>query len=192
MIDYLFHYEKYMPAGMNNCVVNKICRIFENEFDGYLSKKYTQPVFDYTIMKSNVGYTKAIYNEISIIFGKYQNLIESYKKESSKQRTDSSYDAAEKYHRFAESFKMECEKICTNEDELCDIVLDLCYQSTKTKQFAWDVCGQTILNNLLKKNNYTIHIPVHVDCEGDFEYCGEQFKMIESVVEIGGDEDDYT
>lgn len=190
MLDYLFHYEKYMPTGMNDCVVNRICRIFEREFDGYLSQKYEQPSFDYTIMKSNVGYTKSVYSEISNIFKKYQDLIDKYQKESRKQKSDSDFDMAEKYHRFAEMFRIECEKVCTNEDELCDIVLDMCYQSTKTKQFAWDVCGNTILNNLLKNNDYNIHVPVHVDYDGDFEYCGEQFEMRKTKVMIGGDEYD--
>lgn len=186
MITYLDSYYKYMPVGMNECVVNRICHIFENEFDGYLSKKYEQPDFDYSIMKSNVGYSKVVFNSIRDIFNRYIEDMENYKKKSRTQREN--FGWVDKYHMFAENFKVECEKVCSNEDELCDIVLDLCYQTTKTKQFAWDVCGDKILDNLLKKSNNIIHVPVHVESSGDFEYCGEQFEIREVV--IGGNEDD--
>ena len=74
-------------------------------------------------------------------------------------------------------FISACEAICPNEKELCDIVIDLCYSSEKSKQFAWDICGKTIINNLLEKNNYMIHYPVLADGEGEFEFGGEQFVM---------------
>lgn len=186
MITYLDSYYKYIPVGMNECVVNRICRIFEKEFDGYLSKKYEQPNFDYSIMKSNVGYSKVVFNSIRDIFNRYIEDMDNYKKKSKTQREN--FEWAEKYHMFAENFKIECEKACSNESELCDIVLDLCYQTTKTKQFAWDVCGDKILDNLLKNANNIIHVPVRVESNGDFEYCGEQFEMREVI--IGGNEDD--
>ena len=55
---------------------------------------------------------------------------------------------------------MECFKICNNEEQLCNIVLDLCYQKNTSKQFAWDVCGDLIIQRLLQKNNYIINYPV--------------------------------
>ena len=186
MIAYLDSYHKYMPVGTNNCVVNRICHIFEDEFDSYLSKKYEQPEFDYSIMKSNVGYSKVVFSEIQDIFNRYIDDMENYKKKSRNQKE--AVDWVDRYHMFAENFKIECEKVCSNEDELCDIVLDLCYRTFKTKQFAWDVCGDKILDNLLKMSNQTIHIPVHVETNGDFEYCGEQFEMREVVIR-GNDND---
>lgn len=190
MVMYLDSYYRYMPVGINDCVVNRICHIFEHEFDSCLSKKYEQPEFDYSIMKSDVGYSKKVFSDIKDIFNTYIEEMNAYKKTAGMQKDDPDYDIAEKYHRFAEKFRTECEKRCSNEDELCDIVLDLCYQTSKTKQFAWDVCGDKILENLLKKSNNTIHIPVHVETNGDFEYCGEQFEMREVV--IGGGDNDCT
>ena len=137
-------------------------------------------------MKSNVGYSKVVFSEIQGIFNRYIDDMESYKKKSRNQKE--AVDWVDRYHMFAENFKIECEKVCSNEDELCDIVLDLCYRTSKTKQFAWDVCGDKILDNLLKMSNQTIHIPVHIETNGDFEYCGEQFEMREVV--IGGNDND--
>ena len=76
-------------------------------------------------------------------------------------------------------FRSRCEIICPNEDELCNIVVDLAYQTEGTKSFAWDICGDVILKNLLIRKNNTIHYPVITDNDGDFEYCGKNFTMYE-------------
>ena len=39
-----------------------------------------------------------------------------------------------------EEYIRKCVEICPNEDELCNIVLDICYTTNNSKQFAWDVC----------------------------------------------------
>lgn len=192
MITFLNFYERFVPVGNNPCVVNRISWLFERELDGYLSKKYQQPDFDYTIMKSNVGYSKAVFTKISEIYKNYINQLNAYKSNSSydfKSSSDEDWKRLEAYMMFADKFRIECEQICTNEDELCDIVLDLCYQKSSTKQFAWDVCGDKIIENLLRKNDYLYTIPVHTDDKGDFEYAGEQFVMQQ--VYAGGDENDY-
>lgn len=64
----------------------------------------------------------------------------------------------------------------------CDIVLDLCYPFEKSKQFAWDICGETILENLLEQNNRTIHYPVLAADQGTFEFGGEQFYMHQKIL----------
>ena len=72
-------------------------------------------------------------------------------------------------------FRSKCEEICPDRKELCDIVLDICYSSARSKQFAWDICGDTIIDNLLKENNHMISYPVKVQTDGEFVFGGEQF-----------------
>ena len=48
------------------------------------------------------------------------------------------------------TFENECAKLCQDKDALCDIVLDICYKSNNSKQFAWDLCGEVFIKNLLK------------------------------------------
>lgn len=178
MVELLEYYERHIPVGYNPCIVNRICWIFENTFDGYLSKKYVQPHFDYSILKSNVEYSQKNYNSILAIYKEYQKRLDAFQKKMRSEKIDS-FDCWQKRTTFIDWFKKECEQICSNENELCDIVIDICYKSEKTKQFAWDICGDTILQNLLKLNNNVVHYPQLTDENGDFEYCGENFIIKE-------------
>lgn len=80
-------------------------------------------------------------------------------------------------------FKRQCEEICTNEEELCDILVDLCYRTERSKQFVWDICGDVILKNLLRRKGNIVHYPELTHGEGDFEYCGEHFVMKEKIID---------
>ena len=186
------YYERFMPVGKNPCVINRICWLFENEFDGYLSQKIEQPTFDYTILKSDVEYSQYAYKKVKSIYDDYVKRVAKYITESRKKRRR---DGFETYlmdrNTFVEEFRRECEIACSNEKELCNIVLDLCYTKETSKQFAWDVCGDTIIQNLLEKNNNLIHYPMRTDSssECDFVYRGIPFVMAEQ--QIGVDDSDY-
>lgn len=82
-------------------------------------------------------------------------------------------------------FRKQCFEICPSEEEMCNIVLDLCYQSENSKKFAWDVCGDVIIKNLLQRNDNVIHFPQVVSGDGEFEYCGRRFAMKELEVDYG-------
>lgn len=183
MVDYLNHYYKKLPVGNNPCVVNRISWIFENAFKkNRVDKRH--PAFDYSILKCGTEYSKEDYKKISLLYKEYNNEIEKLRINSwnKKVNKDDIFDSQLSLKLF---FQGECEKICPNEEELCDIVLDICYSRERSKQFAWEICGSMILNNLLKYNNYKIHYPQMVEDNGDFTYCGMQFKMCEK--EIGGE-----
>lgn len=186
------YYERFMPVGKNPCVINRICWLFENEFDGYLSQKIEQPTFDYTILKSDVEYSQYAYKKVKSIYDDYVKRVAKYITESRKKRRR---DGFETYlmdrNTFVEEFRRECEIACSNEKELCNIVLDLCYTKETSKQFAWDVCGDTIIQNLLEKNNNLIHYPIRTDSSSkyDFVYRGIPFVMAEQ--QIGVDDSDY-
>lgn len=163
-------------VGYNPCVVNKICWTFEKIFDKFLSKKQEDTKFDYTILKCNVGYSKKNYSDILNIYKDYQYKLRESQKKKHTEKVDG-FDCIQQREMFVNKFKRDCEVICTNEYELCDIVLDICYKSEKTKQFAWDISGEVILENLLKNNGRMINYPRLTDGNGEFEYCGENFTM---------------
>ena len=81
-----------------------------------------------------------------------------------------------------EEFRRDCEIICSNGETLCDIVLDLCYTKSATKKFAWLICGGEIIHSLLKKNDYTIQVPI-LDSDGEIEFGGSKFSIISKRLE---------
>lgn len=133
-------------------------------------------LFDYEILKSNVGYSMANYDEVKKIFQKYRcktdrTIKEEYRKNDSDQMMEMN-------HEFRVSIaKYECEKICPNGDELCDILCDLCYTAEHSKQFAWDICGETMLKNLMDRKNNEIQYPKRVESGGEFIFSGDEYVM---------------
>lgn len=189
MIEYLDYYYKLKPVGTNACIVNRICWLFERTFNGYLSKKFEQPAFDCSILKSDAEYSRNDFNKIYAIYREYLQKLELFKKKTETQKVDV-YDLWMERDVCAKWFKGECEKICPNEDELCNIVIDMLYHTENSKQFAWDVCGSVIIKNLLKNSNGQIQFPEQTKEDGDFQYCGINFVMRTKTV--GGEIDDYS
>lgn len=185
---YLSYYEMSIPVGYNACVVNRICSIIENAFDRRTMQIDLKPDFDYSILKSGVGYTKKNFLDVYKVYEEYHRHVDAYMKKSKSEKETASQLLVER-EMYIQQFKRRCEEICTNEKELCEIVLDISYGKEKTKQFAWDICGHVIIENLLQNTGNKIKYPVRVDECGEFEYRGEQFVMHER--EIGEVYDDY-
>ena len=79
-------------------------------------------------------------------------------KSTSKSKDLDSYEINQLRALRAEEFERMCLEICQDEQKLCNIIVDLCYASKKgSKQFAWTICGDTMIDNLLKRNNYIIN-----------------------------------
>lgn len=186
MNDFLDYYFKMNPTGTHSCIVNKMCWIFESVFKSYLSSKREQPQFDYSILKSNTNYSRTDYNRVYAVYQEYQKRMALVQQsiKCGKYDSESAWSVKSQYSNWV---KMECEKICPNEDELCDIVLDICYQTENSKQFAWEMCGEIILKNLLRASNGVIKYPEQTAEVGEFTYCGMNFNIKEKLV--GGETD---
>lgn len=183
---FLSYYERFMPVGTGDCVMNKICRRFEQEFGGYISKRASSSDFDYTILKSNSGYTRYRYDMIKQLYFDYNKKLQNFKIQSNYERIDE-YDAYNSLVALNEEFIKECDKICPNSEMLCNIILDLCYMHSATKKFAWSMCGDEIIHNLLVKNGGRLSFPI-VDASGDITYCGNTFSEM-SVEVMEGETD---
>lgn len=174
--DFIDYYKRFMPVGNNPCTINRISWLFEKTFKSYLSKHIETTSFDYSILKSGVKYSNNDYQRIAKIKSEYDDSVKYYQQLANKQRLDKD-EVNINRNMMLLKFKSKCEEICSNEKILCDIIIDLCYSSSKSKQFAWDICGEVIIENLLEKNNYMINYPVLVKLNGEFEFGGEQFIM---------------
>ena len=179
--EFLRYYDYRMPVGVGDCVMNKICRRFEREFDGYIGKSSSKTMFDYNILRSDAEYTQRQFNAIKRLYDDYNKRLSSYAIFADYERVDDC-DSNATLLAMNEEFRKECDKICPDKNVLCNIVLDICYTKSATKRFAWNLCGAEIIHNLLKKNNFEISYPV-LDGDGDFEYCGERFSINTSKIE---------
>ena len=173
--EFIDYYIQRMPVGMHPCVMNKICRRFEEEFDNYFLKNISEEEFDYSIMKSGQEYTTTQYNAIAKLYEQYTKRLQEYMQFSKRERIDED-ESATKRSLMIRDFKVECERACSNSAQLCDIILDLCYCRSGSKQFCWDICSEEIIENLLKNNDNTIYFPVQ-DEDGDIEFCGKRFTL---------------
>lgn len=178
---FVYHYYDRMPLGNAPCTINRICWKIEKLFD----ERYNniESDFDYSILKSDVEYTNKIYSKISKIYESYKKDVQNFMLYAKKERLKSDEKQIQKY-LLKEQFKEKCSKECPNEDMLCNIVLDLCYSKSKnSKQFAWDVCGETFIKNLLQRNGYKISYP-ELDENGDIEFNGMRFSMKETEIKV--------
>lgn len=180
--EFLHYYDMKMPVGIHDCVMNRICRMIENEFDGYLGRHNAVTRFDYTILKSDAEYTQSQYNAVLKLYETYNRRLKNYAVFASYERVDE-YESFSRMEEMRAEFEQDCDEACPNRASLCNIVLDICYRKSSTKRFAWEMCGDEIIRNLLAKNNYTISFP-SIDANGDIAFCGEHFSLQRK--EIGG------
>lgn len=181
-VEFLKYYDMRMPVGVGNCVMNRICRRFELEFDGYLRKKAKELPFDYTVMKSGSSYTSTQYYTIKKLYDDFNRRIQNYSVFASYERI-SKPDASLETSLMGEEFRKECLSLCSDANVLCDIVLDLCYSKNSTRKFAWSICRDEIINNLLRNNDGRMTYPV-IDKEGDIDYGGFRFRLNTKKVEV--------
>lgn len=185
--DFIRYYHSRMPVGNNDCVMNRICRRFEREFDGYLGRHNADTEFDYTIMKSEVEYSRSQFNAISKLYESYNKRLRNYTVFASYERVDE-YDTFSRMLEMRNEFIQECTKECPDRFALCNIVLDICYQKSSTKRFAWEMCGDEIIQNLLKRNGGIISYPT-LDVDGDITFGGNRFTVMKYRLE---ESDEYS
>lgn len=179
--EFVRYYLACMPVGISECVTNRICKRFEQAFDGYIGRHNAETEFDYTIMKSGAEYSRSQYNSILRLFDDYNRRLRDYAVFASRERVDGDEAISHMYMMKIE-FRNACDAACSNAQVLCDILLDICYQRSSTKRFAWSMCGKEIIGNLLQKNDNRIHFPT-LDPSGDIEFGGNRFTFYEK--EIG-------
>lgn len=180
--DFLRYFDYRMPVGTGDCVMNKICRRFEKEFDGYIGKHNSLVKFDYRIMRGNAEYSASQFNAIKKLYEDFNKRLRNYAVFADYERVDEC-DSYNELSLMNDDFRRECNIICQNKDAMCNIILDMCYTRSSTKRFAWSMCGDEIIHNLLERNNHTISFPV-IDCNGNIEYCGDRFSVASKKIEV--------
>ena len=169
--NFIKYYYIKLPLNMYPCLMNKICFKVEELTDGLLSEsKSNRHKFDANILKNKgIEYKPSTYNRIKKLHDDYKSATQKYMMNVSDMKKGDDTTVANRRKVFANNFKKQALELCNNEDELCNIVVDLCYNTNESKQFAWDLCGDVIIKNLLKRSGGRIAYPI-VDEEGDIEF----------------------
>lgn len=171
--DFIRYYKDRMPVTNNDCVMNRICHRFEREFDGKLAALRESIPFDYSIMKPDIEYNDRRRLAVQKLYEQYSQIQRAKTRAST---YVSEEDNAYAKRQLRQYFTAQALAVCNNEEELCAIVLDICYQRENSKAFAWDVCGDVILRTIMKRNNDIISYPV-LDPDGEFTFKGKRFTM---------------
>lgn len=174
--DFIFYFYKYIPVSNNDCVMNKICRRIEDEFDRYIRRNSFSVKFDYNLMKSGEKYTQAQYNSVLKIYNAYREEACNFKLYANTERVDKD-EVAMQLKTMAEALTKNCLSVCSNGSQLCDIILDICYQTEGTKWFAWNIVGDEIIHNLYENNNRQYYFPA-LDEKGDVSFEGVNLSFI--------------
>ncbi len=180
---FLYYYKLQLPNNCNPCLMNKICWRIEQEFDGWVGKQNKSVEFDYEILKTNKLYSQSAYKSIKDLYDLYVNIIERSKTLHKKYKRKSNEEHNVEMLKIKENFKNEALSMCSNEEDLCNMMLDFCYGSGKSKKFVWDLFGEQIVRNLLVKTNGIFNIPIQ-DEFGDIDFKGLKFKEVQKQLEL--------
>lgn len=169
-LDFINRVKIKSPLFNNNCVMNRISHRLEDIFNQTKLNVKDNNDFDFNIYKTDVKYKKSDYvavekafkefkKELSVMNDRMKNLDDKFVKDN-----------------VVDNFKNSLHILVPNEEILTNIIIDITYGKGSNKQYAWNICGDRIIRNLLLKNNNQYKYPVICE-DGDFEWNGEKFKM---------------
>ena len=181
-LEFLRYYEYHMPVGTRDCVMNRICRKFEEAFDGYVARQKAANAFDYTILCSDVPYTARQYQTVCRLYSDYLSRVQGYAVFAESERVDND-DMQMAFQTIDDEFSRECAVACPNSAALCNILLDVCYNKSTAKRFVWKMAGTQIIQNLLDSHDGILSYPT-LDENGEFEFCGNRYTVKTKRIEV--------
>ena len=155
--NFIKYYYKLIPLSKEKSVMNRLCFIVEEELEK-LKIKLNQQEFDYSVLKSinNYPINKNVKTQIVNLSKTWINLYKtSFMKNKQENENVSNHKNIEFFMRIKENlseiFFKEGIEICTNEEYLCDILIDVFYKNKSYKNILWLACGDIIVKNLEEK-----------------------------------------
>lgn len=183
-IEFITYFDLLMPISTSNSTMNRIAWALEDKFKDINILIESEKDFDTSIMKTNHTYPKDKYIQIEELYKQYKTDVSQYIITCKNKNLN---EKKELRTTFINRFREKASKICSNKYVLCNILIDMCYSNKESKQFVWDICGSTIVNNLLKKHENIIRYPIIVEDKEDFIWNGHKYKIIERNIEEGCD-----
>ena len=176
--EFLQWYHKNSPVSLGNCTCNRIARKIDAQIACIKNEwKQAGSGFSYSIYRSSdKKYKVEDFVEILQILDRYD---EALKKLPGFAKANKMNDAqiAEYESQLIEEAKADCYCNCSSAKELASIVLDLTYGRGHRYQIAWDLCGDMIIQNLLRLSNGQVAYYERAK-DGTVEYKGERFNKV--------------
>lgn len=176
-----YHYR--LPLDRSAGTMNRICWAIEKDLDGI--DMFKDVAFDYSVLKSDENYDEQNYNIVKHICTSYKLNVQLAKKRAMLNCDTDEESDWQNVDIILQNLVENLHSNCSNEEELCDILADLCYRDGVSKQIFWKACGDIVVNRLLKSHNYKLSYPKKSE-DGDFWCKGVRYVMTEITVE-GGD-----
>lgn len=169
-------YYKKLPVGVSNCTMNKVCSHVEACVKTIKNSwKRKSLDFDYTIYKSDSEYSKQDFREICRLVDDYKAELERCVMMAKRDHLSKEEASLQKEH-IIERMIADCGGVCNDWKMLCNLVLDATYGRNKAYQFAWAICGEEIVKNLLELNGRVITY-IEANPDGDVEYAGRKYAV---------------
>ena len=188
--NFIENYKRNLPLDISPSVMNRICWAVEKETSDL--KFLIAPEYTCYNLQIRSYYNQEIYNIIKLICDNYRSAIKKESKNILTQNENSS-EFIQNTQEVLEYYIKEMRIQCPNEEILCDILIDLCYNEAikdkYSKDILWTACGNVIVDRLLKSHDYKMRYPSKSD-DPDFICCGVGFEMKE-IVYKDGEEDDF-
>lgn len=182
-IKFMENYLYKLPLDRSKSTMNRICWAIEDEFDNVDLFKDVE--FNCSIIQNNTPYDQNTYNVIKHICKSYKPALQLAKKHAAVIPDCTGEDNGwESVDIILQNLVENLHNHCSNEEELCEILVDLCYKNGISKQILWKTCGDTIIQRLLKSHDYKMTYPYKND-NGEFWCQGIKYSMREITVKDG-------
>ena len=170
-------YFNKMPVSFANSTMNRICWKLEEELDG-LQKALKDVQFDTSIFTTDKKVSKKLYNQAQELYEDYKiSVRKSIKRSGNKNKEEVIQSKMSLVFYYKE--KME-ELFNGNYELMTNCLVSMLYNNPVSKQFVWDLCGNYMLDKLLKDNENKINIPV--ESEEGIEWQGVKYSIIKEEV----------
>ena len=168
-------YKNRCPVDISEGTVNRIAWAVEKEFDEFNALPKID--FDKSVLKSGVEYSYDTFSKVRNIYKEYRDSLRNLANKTKYNEIDDEEDEITNKAVIDLVFKSKFYEVCSNEKVLCDILIDLLYDAPNSKGVVWDICGDVIIENLLRANNYMIEFPEYVHENEEFACCRKKFRM---------------
>ena len=164
------------PVNVSPSVINKIAWHIEKHF----AQKDLFKIEEFNVNKfkdPNIEYSQRMYNKVAELREEYSETLLRLTKLNLRKYMDEESKAIVTT-TLRNNLIQSIIEVCGDMVVATNVLVDLCYSNSKSKELLWELCSEQLIRNLIKNGYDTIRFPIQ-DKDGDIEFKGMKFKMEE-------------